>query len=316
MDLHRFLDKCREGQWKISDLDWSVAPRPMTAAEERAIVQYFTNMAGIERLAGALFEIQRGLTDDPTLQKIFSTFVADEERHAQAAERLAEFYDRHHYQTYALAPELLAFRTPFLDAIKCISPEVANNYVTSGELLLDVALLRSLNDYVGDAMSNQVMELINRDESRHIAMDYYMMDFYASTPQRAPQKSLRESLHAAFTMAKMIYYARPFLVSVFLNPMELLDKEGARLKEAFKRMQYLALKPHLQARPFAKFLYTTRRAYNMPVVGPIFGSLISRIGGAPGKYMADLYTAQEAEQIRRMSVEEMAQEALSAKMRN
>jgi len=49
------------------------------------------------------------------------------------------------------------FRPHFLAAIEFLPPEIANGYVTAGELLLDVALLRSLNDYVDDAMSHQAM---------------------------------------------------------------------------------------------------------------------------------------------------------------
>ena len=56
----------------------------------------------------------------------------------------------------------------------------ANAYITAGELILDVALLRSLDDYVADEMSHRAMYLINRDESRHIAIDYRMVEYYAS----------------------------------------------------------------------------------------------------------------------------------------
>jgi hypothetical protein len=316
MDLERFLAKCRQGQWRLDELDWSVAPRPMARREEIAVVRYFTNMAGIERLAAALFAAQRRLTDDPVLREIFATFVADEERHAQAAERLAAFYDVHHFERYELSRELIAFRGPFLRAVERVSPEIANAYITGGELLLDVALLRSLDDYVADAMSRQVMELINRDESRHIAMDYFMMERYADAEYRRRQrarKSLVARLRSLLIVGEMLFYARPFLAAVFLDPMELLDPGGTRLKEAFKRMQYLALKPHLEQRPFARFIVTVRRAYNAPVIGALFGGLLSRIGGAPGKYLADLYTADEAARVRAMSVEELAEEALRAK---
>ena len=51
MDLDRMLDMCCKGQWKVDDLDWSIPPRTMGREEEIAIVQYFTDMAGIERLA-------------------------------------------------------------------------------------------------------------------------------------------------------------------------------------------------------------------------------------------------------------------------
>ena len=89
MDLERMLDKCRKGQWRIDQLNWNVEPRKLSRKDEIAIVQYFHNMAAIERLAGALFAVQRDIVEDETLKKIFATFVADEERHAQAAEKLA-----------------------------------------------------------------------------------------------------------------------------------------------------------------------------------------------------------------------------------
>ena len=57
-----------------------------------------------------------------------------------------------------------------------LSPEVANVYITTGELILDVALLRSLDDYVADETTHAAMERINRDESRHIAVDFHMFE--------------------------------------------------------------------------------------------------------------------------------------------
>ena len=54
-----------------------------------------------------------------------------------------------------------------------LSDDVANVKITVGELILDIALLRSINDHVPTtAMSDQAMRLVNRDESRHIAIDY------------------------------------------------------------------------------------------------------------------------------------------------
>ncbi len=320
MDLERMLEKCRAGQWKIDQLDWTVKPRQMSRDEETTIVQYFTDMAAIERLAGALFAVQRDLVEDPILKKIFATFVADEERHAQVAERLADFYNVSNYRIYRTSPELVRFRPHFLDAIRYVSPEIANVYITSGELMLDIALLRSLNDYVNDDMSNQAMDLINRDESRHIAMDYFMMEYYADLAEQgrlpSTKKTREEWAKAAWAFMNMLYYARPFMIAVFLNPMDLLDPQGKRMTEAFKRMQMLSEKPKLLNRPFAQFLYKLRQTYNHPRLGPLFGEFISRVAGAPGKYMVDLYDAEEARRVRAMTMEQMADEAVSAKYVN
>src|SRR5690348_6183810 len=106
MDLARMLDKCVRDQWSIDDLDWSVPPPALPREKEEAVVQCFTDMAGIELLAGALFDVQRKKTDDPTLKEIFSTFVADEKRHSAVAARLAKHYDVHHYREYSESPSL------------------------------------------------------------------------------------------------------------------------------------------------------------------------------------------------------------------
>src|SRR5690242_17973835 len=104
MDLARMLDKCVRDQWSIDDLDWTLPVPAMSRDKEEAIVQYVTDMAGIELLAGALFDVQRRKTSDATLQKIFATFVADEQRHAAVAARLAQHYDVNHYRDYQESP--------------------------------------------------------------------------------------------------------------------------------------------------------------------------------------------------------------------
>lgn len=318
MDLDRMLDKCRKGQWKLEELDWSSTPRPMERDEEMAIVQYFTDMAGIERLAGALFEEQHRRAEDDTLRKIFSTFVADEERHARAAERLAQYYDVHRYRTYALSPTLVAFRKHFVHAVHFLSAEIANVYITGGELVLDVALLRSLNDYVHDEMSQRAMDLINRDESRHIAVDYYMTAYYASPKYqewlaKQPRQPLKERARAIWAFGQLLLAAKPFFRDVFFQPMAMVDPSGKRLAEAFKRAQLLGAKTEVAARPFFRFLSFLRDTVQHPVLGPIFGGFAASIAGVPPHLMRDLYTAKEFDRAAQMSYDDLAEEALAAK---
>jgi hypothetical protein len=225
----------------------------------------------------------------------------------------------HKFKRYGTSPELTRFRPHFLNALRYVSPAVANMYITAGELMLDIALLRSLNDYVNDDMSNQVMDLINRDESRHIAIDYYMFEYYDSRvyKQRArstvKRKTARETAQAAWAFGNMLYYARPFALAVFLKPMEILDPEGKRMREAVKRSQLLLQKSTQGKQTFAKFMYALRKAYNTPVVGQAFGKVIARVAGAPPEYMVDLFTQEEAKRALRMTMEEMSEEALNAK---
>ncbi len=315
------LEKCRREQWRIDDLDWSGAPREMARHDEIAIVQYFTDMAQIERLAGALFREQERKVDDPTLKKIFRTFVADEERHAQSAERLARYYDVHKYQTYKTNPHLAAFFPRFLETIRFMPPDIANVYITTGELILDVALLRSINDHVKDRMSQAAMDLINRDESRHIAVDYHMIEYYASDEyeqklERMPRPRVTERARATVAFAGMMWFAGPFIRDVFFKPMEVVDPSGKRMKEAFKRVQLLSAKPTVQRRPFSRAMLKLQALYQRPWVRAVFGPVLERAVGVQGSVLVRLIDDADEARARAMSFDELAQEALDAKLVN
>jgi hypothetical protein len=318
MDLRRMLERCVRDQWKVDDLDWSQPPAPMARDKEELVVQYFTDMAGIERLAGALFAAQARKTSDSTLRAIFETFVVDEERHAVAAERLAAYYDVHRYRAYEMSPSLVAFRPHFLRVIELAPPEIANAYITAGELMLDVALLRSLDDYVNDQMSHQAMHLINRDESRHIAIDFHMTEVYASDEFLATRKTreapgVRARAEGASALVQMLWYAQPFLKAVFLGPIDRTDPSGKRLREAVKRMQLLARKPTVARLPFTRFMIVMQDLFNHRVIGPLMGGVILRVLGGEARVAKRAFTEEELARTRAMSFEELAEDAVAAK---
>jgi hypothetical protein len=322
MDAARMLAMCRRDQWRIEDLDWTVAPRALSRDDEIAVCQYFTDMSGIEQLAAALFQVQHDNARDPVLREIFASFVVDEERHSRVAVRLARHYDVHRYRRYELNPHLVEFRKHFVAAVREVPPDIANVYITTGELLLDIALLRSLDDYVDDDMSHQAMRLINRDESRHLAVDYHMAEYYGSFEydhwlRSRPKRTRREELRATWTIAGFLYHAKPFFRDVFFRPMELVDPSGKRLLEAFKRIQLLGQKNGTgPQRPFVTVLRALHALFNDDRIGPYVGPAIARVLGVDPKVVRSLYTEQDLARIQHMSFEALAQEALDAKGAN
>ena len=313
------LEKCSRGQWQVGELDWNRRPRDMSREDEIAIVQYFTDMAGIERLAGALFAQQEKNAEDPVLKQIFASFVKDEVRHSHAAQMLADFYDVHRYKIFQPNPALVRFTPHFVNAVRFLAPEMANAYITGGELILDVALLRSINDHVGDEMSADAMELINRDESRHIAVDFHMVEYYASPEYRGRAKHrsrrpLLERAKGAWALAGVIYFAAPFFKSVFFEPMRVVDPSGQRIKEAFRRMQILGTKSEVREHPFSRFMIGLQDLYNdHPVARLLFGRLIERVVGIDDTLLIRLYDEADRQRAQHMSFDQLAEDALAAK---
>lgn len=312
------LERCRREQWREDDLDWSRPPRSLDPDDERLVVQLFTNMAGIERLAGALFAEQSRRARDPMLRAVFDTFVVDEERHARVAERLARHFDVRRLREYEVDGHLARFREHFLRAIVDLDDDVANAYITGGELLLDIALLRSMDDHVRDETCAAAMKLINRDESRHIAIDYHMIEHYSSDAyedelRARPPKPWRERARGARSLAMMIVHARPFFQAMFFEPMDVVDPGGRRMREVFRHMQRIGARPESTRRPFGRFLRTTYDAFNHPKAGPFVGYVASRLVGVDPRYMARMNSDDELARAAGRSFEELAQDALRAK---
>ncbi len=260
---------------------------------------------------------QRRNASDPLLQEIFEIFAEDEIRHAHAAQMLADHYNVHQYKVYETNTSLRRFAPHFVRAIQYVAPHVAAAYITCGELLLDMALLRSINDFAMDDMSQQVIDRINRDESRHVAVDYYMAEFYASDEYfeslRSPSgRPLRERVRIGWIYLCMGFWARPFIRDVFFKPMDRMDPSGERLRQAFKHVQLFGAKPGIARHADAKLLMGVQNLVNNTALGRWIGSTLAGLIGMEPRFLEPLHTKEEAKRAESASFQALAGEALSA----
>lgn len=313
MDLDKMLARCRREQWSADDLDWTRPPRPMAPEDEAGVVQLFTDMVGIEELAGALFDEQRRRAVDPTLRAIFETFVTDELRHAEVARRLAAHYDVRRLRIYRRSPSLERFAEALVGAIRYLGDEVASGYIMAGELMLDIALLRSIDEHVADETSSRAMKLVDRDESRHIAIDYHMLEVFGSDAyeRRLPGRpGARDRIRAARTLARLLRRAQPFMRDVFFEPMGRIDPSGRRLRDAMRRIQLVTRKPELERRPFSRFVRALQDVAAHPRVGPLAAPVAARLLGVPRRFLEPLYTPAELARVRTARSEDLARDTL------
>jgi hypothetical protein len=246
VDLDKMLESCERGQWSVDDFDWTQTPIPLSREREEQICAHYVNMSYIERMAGALFLSLAARVDDPRLAAIFRSFHADELRHSHAAARLADYFDRHHYRVYAPNIPMLRFMPYFVSGIESLNPAFATSLILGGELILDMALLRGLNAYVADPLSQAVVEKINQDESRHLAMDVYMTEYFARLGCAAGDAQ-------AFWLGRdfwgVLTWAPGFFGEVFFRPMQILDPTGEQMRAVIKRLRRFYDRPAVAGNP-------------------------------------------------------------------
>ena len=232
VNLEKMLERCRREQWSVDDFDWTGTPIALSPEREREICAYYVNMSYIERLAGALFLALAKRVDDPTLAGIFETFHTDELRHSHAAARLADYFDVHHYQVYTPNLAMLRFIPSFVSLIDSVGPAYANNMILGGELILDVALLRGLNAYVADPLSRGVVEKINQDESRHLAIDMHMTEYFASGGRGGDANPWLDR-----NWWGVLTWGPGFFAEVFFRPMQRFDPSSAQMRDVMRRIR-------------------------------------------------------------------------------
>ena len=178
LDLAQMQRKCREGQWSLEDIHWDAPGRELvTADDSRRMRRFMTDLVWIESFGQAVFEAMAKKTRDPQLREIYEGFALDELRHADAEQRLMlrwGMIDRDERPapnpSARIAIEFLKERgheIPFA---------VYATVLPMFEIALDGALLKFLNGSVKDPVCRQVFENVNRDEARHLAVDFHTLE--------------------------------------------------------------------------------------------------------------------------------------------
>jgi len=277
LDTEKMLKNCQKGQWSVDDFDWTQTPTvKLSKEDEMRFCQYYMDMSFIERIAGDLFLSLSKRLEDPTLIAIYETFVVDELRHSHAAAKLMDYFDVHHYKVYTPNKSMLNFIPAFSDLVKTVNPAFANSMMTAGELVLDIALLRGINEAIDDPLSKAVVEKINQDESRHLAMDFYMTEYCSENNMKTVEKA---KLNFQHPMLRLLRASPGFANEVFLRPMQRVDPNNKQMEAVAKRLRRIYLKPEVQNNPAAKQMNAIFDWMEGPVgskVGPVLEKTLSR----------------------------------------
>jgi hypothetical protein len=178
MDMDAMLDKIKDRQWALADIDWD-APGAETISEEfwPKLKAFMADLCWIENVGARGFAAMARKAPTPVLAEIYRYFHAEEQKHANAEMALMRRWGMVDGDELPEPNVNIRLAIEWLDRYADDMPlSVLGTVIPMLEVALDGALLKFLLDEVTDPVCQAVFEKINSDESRHIAVDFEVLN--------------------------------------------------------------------------------------------------------------------------------------------
>ena len=178
MDLDSMLQKIKDRQWALADIDWDAPGAELIEPELWAKLKPFmTDLMWIENVGARGFAALAKKAPTPTLKSIYEHFHAEEQKHANAELALMRRWGM--LENDEIPPPsvnvqlVITWLDKFSDGM---SLSILGTVIPMLEVALDGALIKFITDEVKDPVAQEVFKRINSDESRHLAVDFEVMD--------------------------------------------------------------------------------------------------------------------------------------------
>ncbi|MEB3051192.1 ferritin-like domain-containing protein [Mycolicibacter sp. MYC123] len=178
MNLEEMLQKIKDKQWALVDIDWDAPGADLIEPELWAKLKPFmTDLMWIENVGARGFAALAKKAPTPTLKSIYEHFHAEEQKHANAELALMRRWgmlDDDEVPPPSVNVQLvITWLDKFSDSM---SLSILGTVIPMLEVALDGALIKFITDEVQDPVAQEVFKRINSDESRHLAVDFEVMD--------------------------------------------------------------------------------------------------------------------------------------------
>jgi len=186
MDMELMLQKIKDHQWALADIDWDAPGVELIPDELRPKLKAFmADLCWIENVGARGFAAMAKKAPNDTIAEIYRYFHAEEQRHANAELALLKRWGMIEGDELPEPNINIRLAIEWLDKYgDDMSLSVLGTVIPMLEVALDGALLKFLLDEVKDPVCHQVFEKINNDESRHIAVDFAVLDMLGHASAR------------------------------------------------------------------------------------------------------------------------------------
>lgn len=283
IDLDATLEKIQDNQWALGDFDWDAPGADSIHPDQYdGLKQFMGDLVWIEHIGARGFAALAAKAEDPTLSEIYQWFHAEEQRHANAELALMKRWGMVADGEIPQPDVNMRIVVDWLDRNATTMPLGGlSTLIAMLEVCLDGALVTFLLDEVDDPLCHEVFAHINADESRHLAVDFHVMETLGMRPW------MRESLRLAASVANprlllgialfipVIGQVREKVEGMGLSP-ERLHRAIRRFDEVGSRSPYTRrYLPFVVLRQHARLVVDNRQPYNRLAEG--LGALTSRV---------------------------------------
>ncbi len=239
IDMDAMLEKIKHRQWALADFDWD-APGAETITDEfrPKLKAFMADLCWIENIGARGFAAMATKAPTSTIAEIYRYFHAEEQRHANAELALMNRWEMLDDGEVPEPNVNIRLAIEWLDRFSDDMPlSVLGTVIPMLEVALDGALLKFLLDQVHDPLCHEVFEKINNDESRHLAVDFDVLNMIGHATAR------RLAIQFAGTVAtpSLIIGALMYvpLLNRVRNEIVAMGMEPERLYSAMKRFKQL-----------------------------------------------------------------------------
>lgn len=186
LDLDKTLATIKERQWALADIDWDAPGADLLSDKQKEKISGFmADLVWIENIGARGFAAMAKKAPTDTLRDIYTYFHAEEQRHANAELALMRRWGMLDGDNIPEPNINVRLAIDWLDKYSdSMSLSVLGTVIPMLEVALDGALVKFLTDEVDDPICHEVFKLINADESRHLAVDFEVLDMLGHARMR------------------------------------------------------------------------------------------------------------------------------------
>lgn len=237
MDLDDMLQKIKDKQWALVDIDWDAPGAELIEPELWAKLKPFMiDLMWIENVGARGFAALAKKAPTPTLKSIYEHFHAEEQKHANAELALMRRWGMLEDDEVPPPSVNVQLVITWLDKFSdSMSLSILGTVIPMLEVALDGALIKFITDEVKDPVAQEVFKRINADESRHLAVDFEVMDILGHASIRKLAVELVGNwLNPALVVGTLSYFP---LLNKMRDNIVAMGVNEERLYQAMRRFQ-------------------------------------------------------------------------------